>query len=244
MIRDINTQKGEQTMRIAENVEMLSIGDANGAFYPVLAWDSAHLILIDAGLPGQFDLFRQAIARAGFAVEGLTHILLTHQDMDHIGCVKELLAAAPAAQVLVHEAEAPYLDGTKTPVKLAALAAEYDSLPEEGKAWHDRMKAGYKNRRMRFQKTLRDGEILPICGGIEVVHTPGHTPGHAALYLSTSRILVGGDAVNLLDGALIGPNPEYTLDLEEGLMSFEKIQALHPAGVVSYHGGYWTPRSI
>ena len=201
-------------MKIADHVEMLGLGGLGGAMYPTLTWDDTHLVLIDAGIPGLADVLAGVLADAGFSVERLTHILLPHQDMDHIGSVNELLKRAPAALVLAHEEEAPYIDGTKPHIK------------------------GFSGPAVPVSQTLSDSEVLNFCGGIEVVHTPGHTPGHICLLLRESGILVGGDAVNIQDGALTGPNPQYTYDMALGMKSLEKIKALPMKGLISYHCGY------
>ena len=227
-------------MKIAENVTMFDIKFAgNGSFvHPVLVWGGGHLVLIDAGFPGQTEAIIQAIVDAGFRAEDLTEIILTHQDIDHVGCVLDLLKYALTAKVLAHEKEAPYIDGRETPIKLATMLKNYDSLPDDRKAWCDKLKVEFANLQIPISQTLTDGELLPICGGIEVVYTPGHTPGHICLFLRDSRIMVGGDAVNIADGQLTGPNPQNTYDMELGFQSFEKIKSFNPSGVVSYHCGY------
>jgi glyoxylase-like metal-dependent hydrolase (beta-lactamase superfamily II) len=42
---------------------------------------------------------------------------------------------------------------------------------------------------------LSDGDVLPVAGGIQVIHTPGHTPGHISLLHSDSGVLITGDAI-------------------------------------------------
>ena len=224
-------------MKIANNVEVLEIGDV-GKIYLTLAWDDKNLVLMDAGFPGQTEEIVKAIAGAGFSADKLTLLIITHQDMDHIGCVMDLLKIAPAAQVMAHIDEAPYIDGRKTPIKLAAMLENYDSLPDDRKAWCDKMKEGFANRKIPVSKTLSDGEVLSICGGIEVIHTPGHTPGHICLFLLESGVLVGGDAVNIQDGVPSGPNPQHTYNMELGMKSMEKAMKYPVKALVSYHCGY------
>jgi glyoxylase-like metal-dependent hydrolase (beta-lactamase superfamily II) len=225
-------------MRIADKVEMLEINGMGSVIYPVLTWDDNNLVLIDAGFPGQTDAIVHAIANVGFEAGLLTHIIITHQDMDHIGCVLDLLKLAPAAQVLAHTDEAPYINGSKVPVKLAALLEQYDNLPDDRKKWCDNFKEGYANRKIILSRMLSGGDVLPVCGNIEVVHTPGHTPGHICLFLRESGVMVCGDALNVKDGKLSGPNPQHTYDMELGLKSVEKIKILPFHAVVTYHGGY------
>jgi len=224
-------------MRITEQAAMLELARPNGAIYPTLAWDESSLVLIDTGFPGQAEALVGAITAEGFRAEDITHIILTHQDIDHIGCLPELLRLAPSAQVVAHAQEAPYIDGRKTPIKLAALLENYDRLSKQMKGFCDQLQAGFANRRVAVGQTVEDGETLPLAGGIEVVHTPGHTPGHIALFLRRSRIMVAGDAANIAEGQLAGPNPQHTYDMAQGMRSFERLRAYSCQGVVSYHCG-------
>jgi glyoxylase-like metal-dependent hydrolase (beta-lactamase superfamily II) len=226
-------------MKIADNVAMLEIAGINGGFiYPALIWGDGHLVLVDAGFPGQTEPISQALSGAGFGAEDLTEIIITHQDMDHVGCIPDLRKLAPKVKTVSHIEEAPYMDGRKMPIKLAAMVEKYDSLNDGQKAWCDKMRAALPNRRIETDQTVTDGEVLPYCGGIEIVHSPGHTPGHICLFLRESRIMVGGDAINIADGKTAGPNPQHTFDMELGLKSLEKIKAFPMKALISYHCGY------
>jgi glyoxylase-like metal-dependent hydrolase (beta-lactamase superfamily II) len=86
--------------------------------------------------------------------------------------------------------------------------------------------------------------VLSIAGGIEVVHTPGHTPGHIALFLRQERIMVVGDAANIANGRVTGPNPQHSHDMALGKESFDKLTAYYCRGVVSYHCGFLRLESI
>ena len=225
-------------MRIAEGVFQLVATGGLKTAYPVLLQDKDSLVLVDTGYPGQLAEIAEAIREAGSNPEDLTDVILTHQDLDHVGGVNEVLGIAPFVRFWAHEEEAPYLDGQKTPVKLAGLLEHYGELTEEKRAWCDRLKEGFANRRLTALQLLKDGETLPFCGGVEIVHTPGHTPGHISLFLRESRIMVCGDAANIHDGKLVGANPEYTLDMPLAEQSFERILSFQPLGATCYHGGY------
>ncbi|MBA3531341.1 MAG: MBL fold metallo-hydrolase [Ardenticatenales bacterium] len=83
--------------------------------------------LIDTGIPGSADLVEEALAEAGLRVEALRRILITHQDIDHVGSLHDLVQRS-GARVLAHEAEVPYVDGSLRPVKFpspAILAYRY-----------------------------------------------------------------------------------------------------------------------
>jgi len=224
-------------LKIADNVALLPVPWQSTVNF-VLTWDENNLVLIDAGFPGQTDAIVKAISDEGFDVTNLTYLIITHQDWDHIGCVMDLQKLVPDLKVLAHEEEAPYIDGRKTPIKLAARLAEYDTLSTEMRGRCDWQKDYYASNEITIHETLSDGEILPICGGIEVIHTPGHTPGHIVLHLQDSDILVCGDACNIKDGQLIGANPVHTFDVVQADASLTKIKSRNPSGIVAYHGGY------
>jgi glyoxylase-like metal-dependent hydrolase (beta-lactamase superfamily II) len=224
-------------MRLAQNVEMLEL-TGMGTIYPVLTWDQEHLVLIDAGFPGQAPALIKAIEDAGFKAENLTEIMITHQDIDHIGCIKGLLEVAPHAKVLAHAIEADYISGAKTPIKLANLLNNESNLDEQKKQWLGMLQKGFGMSYVSVTQLLEDGEVLDFCGGIRVIHTPGHTPGHIVLFLEESGLIIGGDAINIEDGKLIGANPVHTDDPAAAEASLSKMQSLNPKGYVAYHGGY------
>jgi len=60
---------------------------------------------------------------------------------------------------------------------------------------------------VKVTRHLVDGERLPLCGGVRVVHTPEHTPGHLSLFLELPSILISGDALVVVEGQLQGHDP-------------------------------------
>ena len=84
---------------------------------------------------------------------------------------------------------------------------------------------------------LHDGERLDLAGGMRVIATPGHTPGHMCLYHEPSRTLIAADALTAQGGTLNGPNQGATLDLAQAARSIAKLAALDIATIVCYHGG-------
>lgn len=204
--------------------------------HPVLLLDPAGPVLVDTGLPGQVGTLKRLLAQHGVEPGHLRWVVLTHQDLDHIGNAPEVVAAS-AAEVCAHRQDAPYIEAQRTllklaPERLAALAPEARTFFEE---W------ARQPPRVRVSRHLEDGDRLPVVGGVRVVHTPGHTPGHLSLYLEAHRVLVAGDALVVADGELRGPRPEVTLDMREAMRSVAKLAALEPEFVVCYHGGVFGP---
>lgn len=84
-------------------------------------------------------------------------------------------------------------------------------------------------------QAIGDGdEVL----GLGVLDTPGHTPGSISLFDTETGLLVAGDAING-DGAgsLIGPNPDFTPDMDTALASVAKLAALEAQVAAFGHGG-------
>lgn len=225
-------------MKITNNIAMLELRKDNKYACPTLIWDENHLALIDTGYPNQIELLKQAIVDTGFEVKDLTEIILTHQDWDHVGCVTDLLKIAPTAKVWAHVEETPYIEGQKTPIKLAAMIEKYNQATDEEKMECDKRKKVYDNLNVTVSRLLTDGEIIPICGGIEVIHTPGHTPGHIVLFLQESKILIGGDAIKHINGQLTGSDPQHTHNMTLAQQSFDKIKLIDMKGLISHHCGY------
>lgn len=218
--------------RIAPGVDVLDIDfDFNGVprtLHPVLLSGEESLCLVDAGFAGQLPLFKEAIAQAGHGIGNVEGILVTHHDRDHIGALPEFASLlGERLEVLAHEAERAYVDGEVRFDKQAAPGQGDIPVPPEERP-----------KLRRVTRVLKDGERLSEFGGIVVIHTPGHTPGHACYYLERSQILVVGDALNAVEGELAGPNPIHTHDLELALRSLSRFGRYPVRGVVCYHGGY------
>jgi len=224
-------------LKIANNVALLIIGERDKV-HPVLTWDKNNLVLIDAGYPGQTSAIIEAISDEGFCAENLTHIIVTHQDYDHIGCIMDLQRLAPNIKVLSHDDEAPYIDGRKMPIKLKTRLEKYDTFTPERRASLDWQKEYYESTRITITETVSCGMVLSICGGIEVIHTPGHVPGHIALLLKESNILVCGDGLTIKEGHLVALSPASNYDHEQAISSFDKIRLYNLNGIVAYHGGF------
>ncbi len=225
-------------MQVSEHVHLLEIVGDHGTTYPSLVQEGRELVLIDAGFPLETAKIKQAIEMEGFSPEALSYILLTHQDIDHIGCAKELVAQS-GAQTGAHEIEAPYIQGDQTPIKLAMQEARFPSLSEAERAFVRTLREAFERRRFPIDLWLKDGESLPVCG-LEVIHTPGHTPGHACFYVPGDRVLIAGDALNIEKGKLAGPNPQHSADIQLATASLAKLAARDVMHTITYHGGLFT----
>ena len=231
-------------MRLAYGVEMLELPISSftgqNIIYPTLTWDNDTVVLVDAGFPGQLQQIREAMARAGVSFDRLDKVIITHQDIDHIGGLPDIVReSAHNVEVLSQKEERPYIEGRKPLVKMnqGNLSKRLASLPEEQR---QRAEALFANPpKASVSTVVADEEVLPYCGGMTVIFTPGHTPGHICLYLNQSKVLVSGDALVVADGELRGPNPKATYDMDTALKSLEKLTRYNIETVICYHGGLY-----
>ncbi|MGE7128931.1 MBL fold metallo-hydrolase [Lysinibacillus xylanilyticus] len=204
-------------MEISKGVEMLQLEYHGNIIHPTLLWDQEMAVLIDTGFPRQIEDLRVAIEKVGVSFDKLKVIILTHQDIDHIGSLPEILQECGSnITVYAHELDKPYIQGD-----LPLLKDGHIENPPNGKV----------------NGTLTDGQELPYCGGIRVIHTPGHTPGHISLYLKQSKTLIAGDSMYSVDGIIGGIHVPTVLDLQEARLSLKKYLDLDIESVVCYHGG-------
>lgn len=219
-------------------IKALEIKGNQGFIHPTLIWDDHAIVLIDAGYPGQVQEVRSVIEEAGIPFSQLNKVILTHQDFDHIGGLKELLQDHPI-EVMAHEEEKPYIEGVKPLLKMTPerLATMFKSLPEEQRPEAEAQ--FLESLRSNVNKTIGDCEVLPYCGGITVIYTPGHTPGHICLYHNLSKTLITGDALNVVEGQLVGPNPVFTADMSRAWESVRKLTEYDIESVICYHGGVY-----
>ncbi|WP_334072874.1 MULTISPECIES: MBL fold metallo-hydrolase [Paenibacillus] len=230
-------------MKISNGVEMLEIQiDSFGnpaMINPTLIWDDDTTILIDTGTPGSLEQIRIAMNEIGIPLNRLKVIILTHQDIDHIGTLPDLIhEKGVEIEVYAHEADKPYIEGTLPLLKLNAesMAWQMEAIPDEVR--RSFLEELTNNRpKAKVTQTLVDNQELPYCGGIRVISTPGHTPGHISLYFQESKTLVAGDAVFSVDGVLYGPHPESTPDMQTALHSLEKFLYFDIDTMICYHGG-------
>lgn len=235
-------------MQIANGIEMLEISQVMmgkvDTIHPTVIWDQDTIVLIDTGYPGQLSKIREAFEKAGLSFEKLNKVIITHQDIDHIGSLPNISQeSAHPIEVLANEVEKPYIQGEKKLVKLTpeAIVQAVNLLPKEvPDEWRKAFKAVLENPpKAGVDRTLADGEELPFCGGVTVINTPGHTPGHISLYHKQSKTLIAADAMIVVDGELLPPEPLNATNIDTAIQSLKKLTEYDIETVVCYHGGIY-----
>jgi len=150
----------------------------------LLAGDDGSLTLVDAGVKRAPKTVLAALASLGKAPGDVTHLLLSHAHPDHAGGARALQRAT-GSRVLAHERETVYLREGRMPTP---------DLSTRGGRLLARAGGG-RFTPVDTDEAFADGAVLPLSGGVQVVHTPGHTPGHCSFLHTTSGVLLAGDAL-------------------------------------------------
>jgi glyoxylase-like metal-dependent hydrolase (beta-lactamase superfamily II) len=216
-----------------------SFGAGTRSMYPVVIRDGKELILVDTGLPGQFELIKETALSKGIALSNLTKIVITHQDIDHIGSLAAFKKAFNNVKVFSSVIEADYISGKKESIRIAMSKKNFENMPEEQKANAlNFQKMFEKLERTTVDITLNEDGLLPDCTKTKVIHTPGHLPGHMSVYFEETKTLITGDAFGLDYGTFLF-NPNYTTDKPLAKESVKKLLNYDITNIVCYHGGYF-----
>ncbi|MFC0212940.1 MBL fold metallo-hydrolase [Paenibacillus chartarius] len=206
--------------------------------YPVLIKDDQDTVLVDCGYPHFIIQLQEAAERYGCKLDAVNKMIVTHHDIDHMGCLAAFKRAYPHIEIIAHELEIPYISGLKKSLRLEQAESTLSQMPDEAKAHAEQFIAMLRSiEPAAVDKAVTHAERLPWCGGIEIIHTPGHMPGHISLYLSSSKTLIAGDVVVIEDGRLEIANPQYTLDMEEAVRSVRLLLEYDIDRLICYHGG-------
>lgn len=219
------------------DVEMAYAGTAD-TIHPVLLSDDSHRVLIDCGYVGSLPKIEDALQKSGVPPQEITHVILTHQDHDHIGAAAAFKRKFPSVKIMASTIEAPYISGSQKSLRLEQAERLQRMLPPEQQGFGEAFCGLLRSvEPVQIDQTLNSDEQLPFCGGCLVVATPGHTPGHISLFLPEHETVIAGDAIALERGEPVIANPQFTLDLESAAASMERLLSYSAKRIVCYHGG-------
>lgn len=216
------------------------INGAMESIYPVILSDENEMILIDCGYPNFLQLIEECASKNTIDLEKLTKLIITHHDFDHMGSAADIKSKYPNIKILASSKDKNYINGKEKSLRLQQAESVYNDLPDDQKeaalTFHKLLESVDN---VDVDITLNDGDIFDWCGGMEIVETPGHMPGHISIYLKESKTLIAGDALVILNGKLAIANPQYTLDISEAKKSINKLLNYDIQKIICYHGGIY-----
>jgi glyoxylase-like metal-dependent hydrolase (beta-lactamase superfamily II) len=181
--------------------------------------DEPQLSLIDAGLIGSAGRVQRYVKGIGRTLDDLGRIICTHAHPDHIGGVREL-AGERDVDVLMHPAD---LEGLKVKLRDAVANRNRGQL------------IAYFTRHPGEATPVTDGQLLPILGGLQVVHTPGHTPGSICLYAARLKLLFAGDTLQVVRRRVTFASRVFSEDLPLARASVARLAELDVETIAFSH---------
>jgi glyoxylase-like metal-dependent hydrolase (beta-lactamase superfamily II) len=151
----------------------------------ILRDDDGQVTLVDMGLKSSGPKVMAGLSAIGSAPSDVTRLVLTHAHSDHAGGAAHV-AAATGRRFEIHTDDAAYAREGKSPPRDRSVLL--------GRLFN-RLSRGQDFAPVPVERELSDDEVLPIGGGLRVVHTPGHSPGHVSLLHEQTRLLITGDAI-------------------------------------------------
>lgn len=181
------------------------------------------LTLVDTMISGSA---KRILAAAQERGRPIVRIVLTHAHGDHVGSLDALAAELPDAEVSISGRDARLMAG--------------DQSLDPGEPV-DKLRGSYPKVATRPGRKLAAGDRV---GSLEVVASPGHTPGHVSLLDTRDRTLICGDAYATLGGVATCAkvNPRFPLPAlaswhrPTALESARALRALDPARLAPGHG--------
>lgn len=210
------------------------------------------LTLIDVGpkTDEAVEVLRRKLAHEGVKMADIQRILLTHAHEDHCGLAKKVRDEAKNAEIYVHGWETGHLFGR------LAQEEHRELMTRAGVPMgvFTEMQTAYEEVSL-LTDSLAEGEFLGLTdemdlefetGSLQVLHTPGHTPGSCTFVRLADRTVICGDCVlkRITPNPIVSPDPRDRSrrfkSLTSYLESLSRIRALSPTVV---HGGHGEPIS-
>lgn len=196
--------------------ETVERGDRTVTIHPAAVETPTGVILVDVGYAGALDQIEDGLADAGLGFDDVRAVLLTHQDGDHVAALRDVVDRTGAV-VYAHANCTPYVDGRKHPIK-SPEGERYDPVAVDVE--------------------LVDGvSFRTAAGPMDVMFTPGHTPGHVSLHFPDADVLLAADALTADADGLAGPSEQFTPEMDRALDSAARLADRGIEQILCYHGG-------
>ena len=195
---------------------------------PGVGWSRVYLLedktltVIDSGPPWGARRVLDYIRSIGRRPDELELILLTHSHPDHVAGASALTDRTGARVAAHRDDVADNSSGGMTLARWGWLSGPRSALPFA--------------KDTPVDEALKDGQLLPILGGLRVIHTPGHTPGSASFMLERAGVLFTGDTA-FSDGVRVSrsvPFPGY--DGEAYRRSLDRLASMEFEALCGGHG--------
>jgi glyoxylase-like metal-dependent hydrolase (beta-lactamase superfamily II) len=183
--------------------------------------------MVDAGFPMDLAAILLGLRTLDASPGDLDLVVLTHYHGDHVGTVAGLRKKY-GVRAAMHEMDSHYAVGT---VPQETCEAKALTLLFYTALW-----PLFRYRHFEVDCLLHGGETLDLLGGLQVIHTPGHSVGSICLYDQKNGFLFSGDLIRNEDCILQGPPEHFTTDPEATAVTLRKVAELEFDVLLPGHG--------
>jgi len=219
------------------------VGDVNVYLIPQ---DPVTLIDVGPKTDEAAKVLRAKLAAYGVSFSDVRRIVLTHAHEDHCGLAKRVRDEAKDAEVLIHGWETGHLFGRLAQDEHRKLMLR-SGVPADV---FDQLRGMYQEISL-LTDSLAESDFKPLhdemelefeSGTLQVLHTPGHTPGSCSFIRTADRTLICGDCVlkRITPNPVLSPDPtdpsKRFPSLAEYLVSLARIRSFSPTLLYGGHG--------
>jgi len=191
--------------------DVIKIEATKGAYaYAILKENE--IILIDTSMPGRGKAMLSELGTYDVQPNMIKYILLTHHDIDHIGNAV-YIAEKSDCKIYISREDMPYATGDK---RREGIKSIFGSI----------MKAKIPaDLVLEFDTDINEIEIIP---------TPGHTPGHTSFRFQ--NVLFTGDMLRTKNNKITPPSKLMTLDMKQNIASCKSLDIEGIEWICPAHG--------
>lgn len=227
-------------MEIAPGIHRIRCAFGNNRMvYVHLLVGETGVMLVDTGCahnPAQEIL--PYMASIGLEPGRVNWIVISHSDIDHQGGNVPMKQAAPRAVLLCHRLDEPWVADSEALIRGRYSQFEADHGIGYGEAGKQGIREGCLS--CAVDMTVQGGETIRLSRDwtVELIHTPGHTWGHLAVYDPRSRTLISGEATmwtSILDDDWKPAMPPTYCYVDTYLATQDQLLSMHIDQLASSH---------
>ena len=196
-------------------------------------------VLVDTGLAGTPEgVIVPYMGEIGLSLDDVDEVIISHADVDHCGGNRALKERRPSLRFSCGEADRPYVESNRVMLAEIYLWSEpYGFGPDEDSKEWIRTELGGDSP---IDQGLRGGETLRLGPDrrVEILHLPGHTPGHLGIWDPKNNAAIIIDAAletGIYDREKNRLIPPRYFDATQYQSTIRKLQTLRPEHLLTAH---------
>jgi hydroxyacylglutathione hydrolase len=199
-------------MKVTEHVHALKVPfPAAGRFVYVYFILGPKICVIDGGIASATETILDVIQKTGRDLKEISWLVQTHSHGDHIGASARIREVS-GCKVAAHPEEVAWMEDLELQYRNRPTPTFYTFVQEP----------------VKVDRRVQEGDAIDFADGqtLQVIHTPGHSPGSISLYYPQDQAIFSGDAIPLGGGLPIYADISKTVQSVRKLKAIPGIQAL------------------